>query len=67
MDTRRTLRRLRARQVFVSLDTNVLVYAENINGAAKKRAAIDLLQRLLSELTLIAVQAFAVLFIVLVR
>jgi predicted nucleic acid-binding protein len=53
--------------VFVSLDTNVLAYAENINGAAKKRAALDLLQRLPPESTLIAVQALAELFSVLVK
>ena len=53
--------------MLVSLDTNVLAYAENINGAAKKRAALDLLQRLPPESTLIAVQALAELFSVLVK
>ena len=53
--------------MFVSLDTNVLVYAENVNGAAKKRAAIDLLERLPPESTLIGAQALAELFSVLVR
>jgi len=53
--------------VIVSLDTNVLAYAENVNGPAKKRVALDLLQRLPPESTLIAVQALAELFSVLVR
>ena len=45
--------------MIVSLDTNVLAYAENVNGPAKKRVALDLLQRLPPESTLIAVQALA--------
>ena len=30
----------------VALDTNVLAYAEGINGATKKEAALDLIQKL---------------------
>jgi len=51
----------------VSLDTNVLAYAEDVNGAPKRRIALDLLQRLPPESTLIAVQALAELFSVLVK
>ena len=53
--------------VTVALDTNVLAYAEDTNGPARKKAALDLLQRLPPESTLIPVQSLAELFNVLVK
>ena len=53
--------------VTVALDTNVLAYAEDTNGPAKKKAALDLLEKLAPESTLIPVQALGELFAVLVR
>ena|SRR2546422_4875134 len=53
--------------MFVALDTNVLAYAEDTNGPAKKKAALDLLEGLPPESTLIPVQALGELFSVLVR
>ena len=53
--------------VFVALDTNVLAYAEDTNGPARKKAALDLLERLPPESTLIPVQALGELFSVLVK
>jgi len=53
--------------VTVALDTNVLAYAENTNGPAMKRVALDLLARLPPESTLIPVQALCELFAVLVK
>jgi len=51
----------------VALDTNVLAYAENTNGAEMRDHALDLLERLPVEQTLIPVQALGELFAVLVR
>jgi predicted nucleic acid-binding protein len=51
----------------VAIDTNVLAYAEGVNDAARKGAALSLLQALPPETTLIPVQALAELFVVLVR
>ena len=51
----------------VALDTNILAYAEGVNGAARKKAALALLQKLPSEETLVPVQALGELFAVLVR
>lgn len=53
--------------MMVALDTNVLVYAEGLNGAAMKAAALDLLRQLPEETTLLPVQALGELFTVLVR
>ena len=53
--------------VTVALDTNVLAYAEDTNGPAKKKASLDLLEKLAPESTLIPVQALGELFAVLVR
>jgi predicted nucleic acid-binding protein len=53
--------------VTVALDTNVLAYAEDTNGPARKKAALDLLEKLAPESTLIPVQALGELFAVLVR
>jgi predicted nucleic acid-binding protein len=51
----------------VSLDTNVLAYAEGLNGAATRTVALQLLERLPADRTLIPVQALGELFAVLVR
>ena len=51
----------------VALDTNVLAYAEGVNGADRRGAALDLIQRLPQETTVIPVQALGELFNVLVR
>ena len=51
----------------VALDTNVLAYAENTNGAGIRDQALDLLERLPVERTLIPVQVLGELFAVLVR
>lgn len=50
----------------VSLATNVLVYAEGLNDAARKRAAVSLLRKLPPESVQLPVQAVAELFHVLV-
>jgi predicted nucleic acid-binding protein len=51
----------------VAVDSNVLAYAEGVNGAANRTAAIALLQALPSESTMVPVQALGELFTVLVR
>lgn len=51
----------------VALDTNVLVYAEGLNGASKKRTAVQLIQTLVPDETFIPVQVLAELLTVLVR
>lgn len=51
----------------LALDTNILAYAEGVNGAAKKKSALDIIQRLPPESTFLPVQAIGELFHVLVR
>ena len=51
----------------VALDTNILVYAEGLNGQPMKDRALQLLERLPEESTLVPVQALAELLFVLVR
>jgi predicted nucleic acid-binding protein len=51
----------------VALDTNILAYAEGLNGIPNRQAAIDLLQKLPQEVLVIPVQALGELFNVLVR
>jgi predicted nucleic acid-binding protein len=51
----------------VALDSNVLAYAEGVNGAARKKAALDIVARLPEESTFLPVQALGELFHVLVR
>lgn len=51
----------------VALDTNVLAYAEGTNGAAMKRQALALIERLPPESVVLPVQALGELFNVLVR
>jgi predicted nucleic acid-binding protein len=53
--------------IAVALDTNVLAYAENTNGGEMRDLALDLLDRLPVEQTLVPVQALGELFAVLVR
>jgi predicted nucleic acid-binding protein len=53
--------------VNVAVDSNVLAYAEGVNGAKKRDAAVQLLQALSAESTLLPVQALGELFTVLVR
>lgn len=51
----------------IALDTNILVYAEGLNGAQKKELAIKLIHKLSSDKTILPVQVLAELFSVLVR
>jgi predicted nucleic acid-binding protein len=51
----------------VAIDTNLLAYAEGVNGQAAKDAALEILETLPPESTLIPVQALGELFHVLVR
>lgn len=51
----------------VALDTNVLAYAEGVNGAPAKKTAVELIAGLPQESTFIPIQALGELFHVLVR
>ncbi len=51
----------------VAVDSDVLAYAEGVNGAQNRDAAVSLLQALPPESTLLPVQALGELFTVLVR
>ena len=51
----------------VALDTNILAYAEGVNGAPMKKAALELLQRLPEGTTFLPVQTLGELFNLLVR
>jgi predicted nucleic acid-binding protein len=53
--------------VRVALDTNVLAYAEGVGSAERRGSALDLVQRLPQEATVIPVQVLGELFNVLVR
>jgi predicted nucleic acid-binding protein len=53
--------------VRVALDTNILAYAEGVNGAARKATALELLQRLPAGSALLPVQTLGELFQLLVR
>jgi predicted nucleic acid-binding protein len=53
--------------VHVAIDTNVLAYAEGLNGGTRKAKALALMRRLSPESTLIPVQTLAELFSVLVK
>jgi predicted nucleic acid-binding protein len=53
--------------VRAAIDTNVLVYAEGMNGPLKQAAAIELLTRLPSDLVVVPVQVLGELFHVLAR
>ena len=51
----------------VALDTNVLAYAEGTNGAARRDAAVDVIDRLRGQEVLLPAQVLGELFSVLVR
>jgi len=51
----------------VAVDSNILAYAEGVNGSRNKAAALALLRALPPESTLVPVQALGELFTVLVR
>ena len=51
----------------VGLDTNILAYAEGVNGIAVKRAALELVQKLPEGAALVPLQALGELYNVLVR
>ncbi len=51
----------------IALDTNLLAYAEGVNGAVRKKAALDVIERLPEDSTFIPVQVLGELFRVLVR
>jgi predicted nucleic acid-binding protein len=53
--------------VRVALDTNILAYAEGVNGATRKVNALDLIQRLPAGSTLLPIQTLGELFQLLVR
>ena len=51
----------------LALDTNVLVYAEGVNGEERRSAALDILRGCAGEEVLIPAQALGELFVVLTR
>lgn len=51
----------------VALDTNILAYAEGVNGADRKQAALNILQKIDPAEVVIPIQALGELFHVLVR
>jgi predicted nucleic acid-binding protein len=51
----------------VALDTNVLAYAEGVNGASMRKVALDLVRKLPASGTLLPVQTLGELFNLLVR
>jgi predicted nucleic acid-binding protein len=53
--------------VNVALDTNILAYAEGLNGAARRQDALALIEALPPEATLLPAQVLGELFAVLVR
>jgi predicted nucleic acid-binding protein len=53
--------------VIVALDTNVLVYAEGVNGPAMQGLTLDLMQKLPQGATVLPVQTLGELFNVLVK
>lgn len=51
----------------IALDTNVLAYAEGVNGAIRRDQTLELIQRLPAEAVVLPAQALGELFNVLVR
>ena len=51
----------------VALDTNILAYAEGVNGEPMRKAALELVQKLPEGTTLLPVQTLGELFHLLVR
>jgi predicted nucleic acid-binding protein len=66
MDKGRTLR-LRVDDIKVALDTNILVYIEGVNGAARRKDAAEVVAQLPRENTFVPVQVLGELFRVLIR
>lgn len=50
----------------IALDTNILAYAEGVNGPTRKRAALELIRKLPESSTFLSVQVLGELFRVLV-
>jgi predicted nucleic acid-binding protein len=53
--------------VRLALDTNILVYAEGVNGVSLKKTAVDIIRTLSPHETFVPVQVLGELFYVLVR
>lgn len=51
----------------IALDTNLLVYAEGVNGADRKRTALNILRSHADDDVVVPVQALGELFVVLTR
>lgn len=51
----------------IALDTNILAYAEGVNGASRKKSALDIVEKLPPDSTFLPVQTLGELFHVLVR
>lgn len=51
----------------VAFDTNILAYAEGVNGSARKRQALAFVEKLPADAAMIPVQALGELFHLLVR
>lgn len=51
----------------LTLDTNILAYAEGVNGATKKKSALEIIAKLPAGSTFLPVQVLGELFHVLVR
>ena len=51
----------------LALDTNILAYAEGVNGAPRKKAALEIIEKLPGDSTFLPVQVLGELFHVLVR
>jgi predicted nucleic acid-binding protein len=51
----------------VALDTNVVAYAEGVNGAVRKKTVLQLIEKIPTESTFLPVQVLGELFHVLVR
>ena len=51
----------------IALDSNLLVYAEGVNGAERQHAALEMLKRIEAEEIVVPIQALAELFAVLTR
>jgi predicted nucleic acid-binding protein len=50
----------------IALDTNILAYAEGVNGSVRKKAALELIRKLPERSTFVPVQVLGELFRVLV-
>jgi predicted nucleic acid-binding protein len=53
--------------VRIAIDTNILAYAEGVNGAARKNATLEILEQLPHGCAVVPVQVLGELFHVLVR